>query len=417
MFTPPERPGCKVLIVEDDPLQLRLLSAMTRKLGFASLPATNVAQARALLLTCDIRTVLLDLQLGSEAGLDILRDLSGSVLPRSIIFVSGCDERTRTAAARLAHAQGLHVAGSLSKPAKLSELSALLESRPTCSWAPAPRDPIRAKPEDIAHALRRGEITAEFQPKISLDTGLTVGVEALARWHSPSHGFVAPDIFIPLAETSGQLAKLTEAMLRASLSACARWRIISPEVSVAVNIAPPLIDYQLSEMIDCLLDENQVPARSLVLEITESSLIGDSLLVSDVLTRLRIKGVQLSIDDFGTGHSSLVSLLRMPFNELKLDRLFVAASSYDADAERILRALIVLARELGLRSVAEGVETEEVVERLRRFGCDVAQGWFWAPALKEAELLCWLQEQNTRSNDGSRPSIDGGLTATLSGGL
>jgi EAL domain-containing protein (putative c-di-GMP-specific phosphodiesterase class I)/FixJ family two-component response regulator len=397
MYAPDNSGRPAVLIVEDDPVQLRVLTAMTRRLGVASLPASSVEEARAVLRTNEIRTVLLDLQLGEEAGLDILRNLSNDAPPCSVVFISGCDERTRTAASRLAHAQGVHVAGSLSKPIRMDELASLLESTSACAWQPTPKQRPRVTPVELIGALAGNQITAEFQPKVSLADRRAIGVEALARWRSPMYGNVSPDIFIPLAEECGKLRALTEVVLRVSLQACARWRGQFPDVSVAVNVAPSLVDYGLVELVGKLLDETKVPAKSLVLEITESSMIGDSLSVSDVLTRLRISGVQLSIDDFGTGYSSLVSLLRMPFNELKLDRLFVACATRDNDAARILRSLIVLSRELGLRSVAEGIETEEVSDRLREFGCDSGQGWLWSAALKESDLVPWLAAHSIRN--------------------
>lgn len=379
-----------VLIVEDDPVQLKMLQAMTRKLGVTSCAAETVQQAEVLLANPEIRMVLLDLQLGSEAGLDLLRTLGGDSLARPVAFVSGCDERTRTAATGIAQAYGVHVAGSLGKPARLEELAALLDCTPASAWRPTPKEAPAVAARDLAAAIASRQVMPKFQPKIELSTGMPIGVEALARWRSPMYGVVSPEIFIPLAEASGQIRMLTECILSASLEACARWREHFPGLTVAVNVAPSIVDLETLGLITRLLDLTGVPAGSLVVEVTESSMIGDSVAAGDVLTRLRIAGVQLSIDDFGTGHSSLVSLLRMPFNELKLDRMFVSTAVQNPDAERILGSLITLAREMGLRSVAEGVETEEVRRRLLEFGCDAAQGWLWSPALDERDLIDWL---------------------------
>jgi len=392
-----------VLIVEDDPVQMSILRAMLRKLGVASLAATTVAQARVLLKSPEIRTVMLDLQLGGEAGLDVLRSLEVGQTPHSLIFISGCDERTRAAAVRLADAQGVHVVGSLGKPVTLERVANLLETSPACAWRVLSKEGPEASVTDFVDALAMGHIVTEYQPKVSLVFGLPVGVEALARWRSPILGNIAPDIFIPLAEGAGYIRALTGVILETSLQACSRWRREFPNVSVAVNIAPSLVDQQLLDLVTSLLEETGVPAGSLILEITESSAVADSVSVSNVLTRLRIKGVQLSIDDFGTGHSTLVSLLKMPFSELKLDRLFVASSSADPDADRILRSLVHLARDMGLRTVAEGIETNEVRNRLQDYGCEVGQGWLWAPALKEDALKAWMDRMTPRSTSISDP--------------
>jgi EAL domain-containing protein (putative c-di-GMP-specific phosphodiesterase class I)/ActR/RegA family two-component response regulator len=382
-----------LLIVEDDPVQMRVLQAMAKKLGVHSLAAANVQEAVDLLDRPDIRVVLLDLQLGNEAGLDVLRALASAHCAPPVAFLSGCDERTRAAAVGIAHSHGVHVAGSLSKPARVEQLAGLLGAMPASAWRPLPKEMPRPGARDLAEALRARQIVPVFQPKVSLATGRLIGVEALARWRSPLLGNVPPDVFIPLAESSGQIRALTELVLLESLEACARWLPRFPSVTVAVNVSPLLVDTVMLELIACLLNKTGVPASSLVVEITESSVMSDFVLASDVLTRLRIAGVQLSIDDFGTGHSSLVSLLRMPFNELKLDRMFVATSAQNPDAERILGSLIALARQMGLRSVAEGVETEDVLNRLRAFGCDAGQGWLWCPAVNEKGLLDWIEKQ------------------------
>ncbi|WP_345817288.1 EAL domain-containing response regulator (plasmid) [Paraburkholderia sp. PREW-6R] len=393
-----------VLIVEDDPLQLKILLAMTRKLGMASFAAATLQQATALLSAESIGMVLLDLQLGSEVGLDLLRELGRDNAACPVAFISGCDERTRTAATGIAQAHGIHVAGALGKPVRFEQLAALLQATPASAWRPAQREAPRVTAQDLAIAIGARQIRAAFQPKIDLSSGLPIGVEALARWHSPLLGAVPPDVFIPLAEATGQIRALTEAMLTASLEACARWRREFPSLTVAVNVSPSIVDHETLAVITRLLETSGVPAQSLVIEITESAVIGDRALASDVLTRLRIAGVQLSIDDFGTGHSSLVSLLRMPFNELKLDRLFVSTSVQNPDAERILESVISLAAQMGLRSVAEGVETEDVYRRLRAYGCDAGQGWLWSPALSEADLTNWLAVRYARTHE----SITGG---------
>ncbi len=380
----------RVLIIEDDPVQMRIMQAMTRRLGRRSAGASNVQQARELLRDASFDTVLLDLRLGEESGLDVVDELGARGALCSLILTSACDERTRGAAVRIAQAQGVDVAGALGKPVRLDALAPLLAVQPS-DVRPARHEPLSPLGiEDIHAALAAGDIRPAFQPKVLLAMGETVGVEALARWTCQRRGKISPERFVPIIEHAGNVRLLTEAMLAASLAACSRWLPRWPGVSVAVNVSPLVVDHALLDTVHRLLERTGVPPRSLVLEMTESIVLSDSLAVSDVLTRLRISGVQLAIDDFGTGYASLASLLHQPFNELKLDRLFVAGAMHEPDAQRILQAVLTMSRDMGLRCVAEGIESRAVCDCLRGLGCEVGQGWLWSPALTETELNAWL---------------------------
>ncbi len=246
---------------------------------------------------------------------------------------------------------------------------------------------------ELASALDQGHLVAAFQPKITLSDSRVVGFEALARWHHPPHGLVPPDLFIPIAEQNGLIVPLTRRILSDALAACQRWQRHHPACNVAVNISPMVLaNPALPEEIEALLLEYNLPPSALIAEITETTVIANPLLAAEVLTRLRIKGVGLSMDDFGTGYSSLLTLLRLPFTELKIDRSFVASCETDEEAWKIIRATISLARELGLSVVAEGIETEPVETKLRNAGCQVGQGWRFGRAMSERVLHAWLAE-------------------------
>ena len=212
----------------------------------------------------------------------------------------------------------------------------------------------------LAAAILGGLILPHYQPKVSLRDRRVVGVEALARWPDCANGDgMSPEIFVPLAERSGQIVPLTLHIMRTALEACARWRVRHQDCCVAVNISPlVLADPTLPDVIEQMLTETGLGPGALIAEITESTVIANPTVAAEVLTRLRIKGIELSIDDFGTGHSSLLTLLRLPFSELKIDRSFISMCETDAEAWKIVRATISMARELGLRVVAEGIETE-----------------------------------------------------------
>jgi EAL domain-containing protein (putative c-di-GMP-specific phosphodiesterase class I) len=245
--------------------------------------------------------------------------------------------------------------------------------------------------QELDQALRDGELHTEYQPKTDLATGEIVGVEALARWHSPTLGVIAPDLFVPVAEQSDLIRRLTFRILEDAIVACRQWREIRPDCSVAVNLSPRVLaDPALLPMVESILNENCLPAGALIAEVTESTLISSPPAATELLTRLSTKGVRVSIDSFGTGYTSFASLLRMPFAELKIDRSFIGVCRTDPDAWKLVRATVALARQLGMNVVAEGIETEAVSDRLRDVGCDVGQGWYFGRPMQSDALLRWL---------------------------
>jgi diguanylate cyclase (GGDEF)-like protein len=248
---------------------------------------------------------------------------------------------------------------------------------------------------ELRDALDMGELGIHVQPKASLTGGTTAAVEVLARWDHPRRGVLFPDEFIPLAERSGLIHQLTVHVLRLALHSCAEWRDLGTEVSIAVNLSPrSLVDPGLCATVSQLLVEAEVPARLLTLEITESTVMADPELAVRSLQSLRALGVRLSVDDFGVGHSSLSNLRRLPVQELKIDRSFVAALGNDVDSAVIVRSIVDLGRNLALDVVAEGVETKLAWDRLQAMGCQVAQGYFVARPMAPELLLGWLQRWN-----------------------
>jgi len=232
----------------------------------------------------------------------------------------------------------------LLKPVKPAALRALLESAPPRRALPEHALILPPTPEELGEALDQQRIVTVFQPKVTLSDGQVVGVEALARWRHPPRGPVPPDIFIPLAEQCGLIVPLTRCVLNDALTACQRWRRHHPACSVAVNMSPlVLANPALPEEIEAMLLRCGLFPAALTVEVTETTFITNPLLATELLTRLRIKGIGLSMDDFGTGYSSLLTLLRLPFSELKIDRSFVTACETDPEAWKIVRATISLA--------------------------------------------------------------------------
>jgi EAL domain-containing protein (putative c-di-GMP-specific phosphodiesterase class I) len=387
----PLLPRKRLLVVDDERLQRMLVTRVVTPMGYMVDGAADLRGATAHLTEFRYDAVVLDLSLGEAEGISLLRALRDATGDPTVIFVSGLDESVIAASLRLASGMGLRVAGMLRKPASPCALRALLRDAPARELrgdGPNRRPPAV---DELASAIDNGLIVPHFQPQISLRDRRIVGVEALARWSGPTEGGTAPDVFIPLAEQSGLIVPLTFQIMRASLKAYGRWRTHLPNCRVSVNISPlVLADPGLPDEIEGLLAETGLGPGALIAEITESTVIANPLLAAEVLTRLRIKGIELSIDDFGTGHSSLLTLLRMPFSELKIDRSFISQCDTDTEAWKIVRATISMARELGLRVVAEGVETETIANKLREAGCEVGQGWYFGRAMPEAHLIPWI---------------------------
>jgi EAL domain-containing protein (putative c-di-GMP-specific phosphodiesterase class I)/ActR/RegA family two-component response regulator len=381
----------RLLVVDDERIQRMIVSRAVESLGFIADAAGTLEEAAARLAERRYDAVVLDLSLGESEGISLLQALRAGASDPLLIFISRLDDRVRTASMRLAAALGLRVVGALEKPVAASALRDLLRSAPIRLLAEDELPDDAPTAEELATGLERGEIFAEFQPKIALADGSVVGMEALARWPRSGAPWIPPATFIPLAEQNGLIVKLTYRIMRQALAACRRWRTCHPSCSVAVNISPlVLADTALPENIDRLLHEAELGPGALIAEITESSVISNPLVAAEVLTRLRIKGVSLSIDDFGTGHSSLLTLLRLPFSELKIDRSFVSNCDSDPEAWKIVRATISMARELGLTVVAEGIETEPAARMLRDMGCDIGQGWYYGRSMPEKALQLWL---------------------------
>jgi diguanylate cyclase (GGDEF)-like protein len=250
---------------------------------------------------------------------------------------------------------------------------------------------------ELRHAIANRELSVVYQPKADVGTGEVTSVEALLRWHHPRQGFVPPDEFIPVAEHTGLIKPLTHFVLDAALAQCRAWELAGSPLKVAVNLSVrSLLDADLPSDLARLLRHWNVSPGSLQLEITESSIMADPARSLATLTKLSEMGVGLSIDDFGTGYSSLSHLKRLPVDEIKIDKSFVMGMLSDDNDAVIVRSIIDLGRNLGLRVVAEGVENDEIMRHLGVLGCDVAQGYGLSRPLAAPVLDDWLVEYEMR---------------------
>ncbi len=244
---------------------------------------------------------------------------------------------------------------------------------------------------DLRQALDTDQLDVYFQPKVSLADRHLVGVECLARWHHPAHGEVAPEDFVAVAEHTGQLSRLTEVVLCEGLRRCREWADADRPLSISVNLSVrTLLDSRFPDQVEQLLDQYGVAAARVTFEISEPGMLADIERVLPTLFRLRDLGVQLSVDDFGTGASSLSYLRQWPVHEVKIDDSFVHGMVTDSGDLAIVRAVIGLSREFGLSVVAEGVESELTLELLESMGCEVGQGYLFSRPLPYERLEAWF---------------------------
>jgi diguanylate cyclase (GGDEF)-like protein len=249
----------------------------------------------------------------------------------------------------------------------------------------------------VRPALERSEFILHYQPQADMRTGRIIGVEALLRWQHPERGLVPPLQFIPLIEQTALVGPITMHVLNLALEQQARWRDHGVHLSMSVNLsARNLLDPELTRRVSTLLGRHAVPAHRLTVEVTEGATMADPEQAVAVLKELRVLGVSVSIDDFGSGHASMAYLTTLPASELKIDRSFVTGMCQSPREEAIVRSTVDLARNLNLHVVAEGIETREVWDRLAELGCDTAQGYLLSRPLPPEELTAWLQGRQER---------------------
>ena len=254
--------------------------------------------------------------------------------------------------------------------------------------------------EDFRVALDRQQLLLHYQPKLDLATGDVTGVEALVRWQHPERGLLQPDTFLDFVDEAGLMPRMTDEVLQQALDQAAVWHRAGRHLKVAVNLsARSLIDADLPATVSAMLSSRDLPPYALQLEITESVLMSDHDRARAVLAELRRAGVTISVDDFGTGYSSLAYLRDLPIDELKLDGSFVTAMGDDVRANALVSSTITLAHSLGLRMVAEGVDTRAALAELLGYGCDEVQGYYISRPVPANDLNTWLDaHQHARSH-------------------
>lgn len=381
----------RILVIEDHNFQRKAVVHMLHSLSVDEVwQANNGKQALEMIRAEQNRPldiVLCDLDMPEMDGMEFLRHLAQEQPGISTIILSGMDGALITSVEKMAHSYGLHLLGAVEKPLSLEQLETLLDRHQENRLAMAQPKPHPIQPArdreftllEIEQAVEDMQIQPYLQPKIALSTGQIVGAEALARWIHPEYGLIAPDAFIPQLERNGRMEGLTFLMLESSAKAFLRLREAGCELDISVNISvSSLRDTSLAERITRVALNTGVEPKHLIFEVTESAAMTSVAEALENLARLRMRGFGLSIDDYGTGFSSMQQLTRVPFTELKIDKSFISDSAYNPSSRVVVESSVQMAHKLHVKSVAEGVETREECEMLREMGCDVLQGYFIA---------------------------------------
>jgi EAL domain-containing protein (putative c-di-GMP-specific phosphodiesterase class I)/CheY-like chemotaxis protein len=383
----------KILVVDDEPFVLKVLVRQLTQLGYEDILSYEHAQdALAVLESEDhqVDVVFTDLQMPGMDGVEFLRQLVQRGYDGEVVLVSGEDARILKSAEKLAYSRGLRVLGSLAKPATREQLQQRLHA--ALPALPASQPPCMYLPEELREAIASGQIVTCYQPQVAFATGEVMGVEAMIGWQHPRDGLVPADRLLASEQYYGILNDLTRKTLQSTLEQAARWQHMGDDFRVGVNLS--MEDLAALDFPDFIVDaaaQAHFPLSRLVLEINEARMTRDRLVSLDVLTRLRLKRISLLIDDFGTGQSSLAHLRDVPFDELKLDGGFVHGASRDASLNAIVKASLLLARQLNMRTVAQGIDDIEDWNVLRALSCDVAQGSFVGPPMLGEALPAWTQ--------------------------
>jgi len=361
----------RLLIVDPDHEAGKLIASSAAEFAIESRALTTAAEFMQLHAGWQPTMICLSLNLGDMDGVELIRWLSEINPDAQIIITGNVDKKVLNTAASLATARGLDVAGVLQKPFATSDVTDLFEA--------SQMTPETVTLREIQQAFGASEIVLRYQPKIDLgDPALKLkGAEALVRWHHPTRGLLSPEKFLGAIARHGLMAQLTDYVVKQAFKDLASWKHLPEEFSMAVNVPGDLLhDLRLPDKIEAEAHAANIDPNRVVIEITESVALDDQPATLDVLTRMRLKGFGLALDDFGTGFSSLVELYRMPFSEIKIDLSFVSQVERDPDARTIVRSIVGLGHNLGLRVVAEGAETSKIIDFLREINCEQAQGYF-----------------------------------------
>jgi diguanylate cyclase (GGDEF)-like protein len=401
----------KLLILDDDPLAGQPIQSIAEFAGFEVRFVLEPVPFFDQMQEWKPDFIVLDLVMPEMDGVMVMEELAARECDARLIITSGVGGRVLDAAARAAREHGLKVQGVLAKPFTPAALRNLL-NHPLESHSNSPckkkAPPIMPGIEQLHAALEEQRLEVYLQPKVSCTSYRLAGFEVLVRWQELESGFVPPDHFVPIAEREGLIGALTRQVVEQALSwfasrhpgsgecvdnaAFDRCSLVSG-LHLSINIsAASMPDTALFDWIEQRCRELDIPPRRITFELTETSAMEDATATLNVLTRLRVKGFQLSIDDFGTGFSSMLQLVRLPFSEIKVDKSFVLTALRSQESRSVIKSIIDLGHSLGLQTTAEGIEDAETFSYLQQAGCDLAQGFHIARPMPLKAVDAWLDQ-------------------------
>ncbi|MDI3323142.1 EAL domain-containing protein [Pontibacterium granulatum] len=403
-----------ILVVDDEEFALKTVSFILRSMGFEHIETVDNAMDALSVIAArgdSIDLVLTDLNMPGMNGIDLIRAFEEQGFQGRLVLLSGEDQQTLEMSERLARGRNLTVLGALKKPLQRDQLTAMLHADvnqgETPSNSPSPAQTLSQ--HRLRDAIATHKIVPWYQPKVRVSDRKIVGVEVLARWPQSSNGAVYPDMFIPAAEEYGLIDELTFSLLEQVIRDKQLWEAQDQRFKVALNVSMmSLQSLQFSDRLEAMIERHHERYEDFMLEVTESQLMQDLVTPLDVLVRLRMKRLSLSIDDFGTGHSNLAQLRDLPFDELKLDKSFVQSARVDKRAKVILESSLSIAKNLSMTTVAEGVESAEEWALVEQMGCEQVQGYFIARPMPFKELISWCQrwQSDHKTADSSETAVD-----------
>jgi EAL domain-containing protein (putative c-di-GMP-specific phosphodiesterase class I) len=390
-------PDRRILILDDDEAVGQTIQWIAENLGFEAEFVTHPDEFFKRLAQTSPDIITIDLAMPELDGVEIMRLLAERQCESKIIISSGMGTRVLDAAQRSASEHGLSIAGVISKPISKEAMRSLIGQGSDLNPSALPKEPCAERDKfvvtksDIESALEHHEFFLAYQPKILCKSGEPAGFEALVRWQHPAPCIIMPDNFIPVAEQAGLIDVLTGQIFNQSLEWFSQ-SFFGANLKLSLNIsAKSLVDIHLADSLSSLCSLHRVAPDHIVLELTETSAMIDPILSLDLMTRFRVKGFQLSIDDFGTGFSSMVQLVRLPFSEIKIDKSFVMNAQKSQESRSVIKSIIDLGHSLDLLVAAEGVEDLDTLNYLNTLGCDFAQGYLIARPMPGEAARSWAE--------------------------
>ncbi len=388
-------PQFRALVIEDHEFQRDIVVQILKLCGAVAVSeaANGAAAITAIESTREALDILVcDLNMPDMDGLEFLRHLGERHCANSVILASGLDASIIRSAEVMGRTYGVRLLGAIEKPITKNKLLPLLLRHFGQQLTPSRPQVQSMSPAEIMKGLEKRQFVPFFQPKVDMRRCTLAGVEALMRWRHPEYGVVMPAAFISVMEENDLITRCTYDLFESALVACRQWFDRGYLVSVAINVSvESLADTTLPDQFSSRVDAANLDPGLITIEITESTAMTDLGHSLETLARLRMKGFGLSIDDYGTGFSSMQQLTRIPFSELKIDQTFVTGSAREPVLSALLESSVGIGRRLGLKTVAEGVESNEDWEVAAKLGCDIAQGYFVAKPMPAAELLGWYE--------------------------